>query len=443
MSNINHNIIPESLDAYWMPFTPNRAFKDNPRFIVSADGMFYKDSNGKSIMDATAGLWCVNAGHHREHINDAINRQLQELDFAHSFGLGHPNAFNFANRLITHFPDNLNRVFFTNSGSESVDTALKIALAYHQARGEGSRQRLIGRVKGYHGMGFGGVSVGGLINNRKQFGVLLPGTDHIGHTHNLEHNAFSKGLPGWGAHLADDLEELVQLHGAESIAAVIVEPVAGAAGVLLPPEGYLQRLREICTSHGILLIFDEVITGFGRLGDSCASNRFGVVPDLITTAKGITNATIPMGAVFISDDIYQAFMENSAPGVELFHGYTYSGHPLACAAGMATLDIYEQENLFQKGQDLEAHWISEAFKLQDAANVIDIRCMGLIGAIELQPREDEPMARGMEVGKLCYEKGFLVRNVGDSLVFSPPLIITEDEISQLFAAVGEAINKVA
>lgn len=440
MTNINHNILPDSLDAYWMPFTPNRSFKDNPRFIVSAKGMYYQDSDGNDILDATAGLWCVNAGHYRERINDAISRQLQDLDFAHSFGMGHPHAFNFANRLVKHFPDELGHVFFTNSGSESVDTALKIALAYQKIRGEGSRQRLIGRVKGYHGMGFGGVSVGGLVNNRQQFGVLLPGIDHIRDTLDIEHNAFSRGLPKWGAHLADDLEELVQLHGAETIAAVIVEPVAGAGGVILPPEGYLQRLRDICTKHGILLIFDEVITAFGRLGDSCAAKRFGVTPDLITTAKGITNATVPMGAVFISDEIHDTFMNNSAPGIELFHGYTYSGHPLACAAGMATLDIYEEENLFQRVLELEDHWMDTALKLKHEPNVIDVRCIGLIGAVEMSPREDAPMARGIEVGKKCYEKGFWVRNIGDAMVFSPPLIITEEEISQLFETVAEAIR---
>jgi beta-alanine--pyruvate transaminase len=440
MTNINHNILPDSLDAYWMPFTPNRTFKDNPRFIVSANGMYYKDSNGNDILDATAGLWCVNAGHYREQINDAISRQLKELDFAHSFGMGHPHAFNFASRLVKHFPKGLDHVFFTNSGSESVDTALKIALAYQKIRGQGSRQRLIGRVKAYHGMGFGGVSVGGLVNNRQQFGVLLPGTDHIRHTLDIEHNAFSRGLPKWGAHLADDLEELVQLHGAETIAAVIVEPVAGAGGVILPPEGYLQRLRDICTRHGILLIFDEVITGFGRLGEICAAERFGVTPDLITTAKGITNATVPMGAVFISQEIHDTFMNNSAPGVELFHGYTYSGHPLACAAGMATLDIYEEEDLFHRVLDLEDHWMDTALELRSVPNVIDVRCMGLIGAVEMSPREDAPMARGIEVGRKCYEKGFWVRNIGDAMVFSPPLIITEEEITRLFEAVAEAIR---
>ena len=340
MTNIDHNLIPESLDAYWMPFSSNRNFKQSPRFFVKARGMYYTDSNGNEVMDATAGLWCVNAGHYREHINQAIAKQLESLDFAHSFSAGHPAAFNFANRLVKHFPDALNHVFFTNSGSEAVDTALKIALAYHKLNGAGGRQRLVGREKAYHGMGFGGVSVGGLVNNRRQFGVLLPGVDHISHTLNIDKNAFSRGLPEWGAHLADDLTGLVQLHGAETIAAVIVEPVAGAGGVILPPQGYLQRLREICTEHGILLIFDEVITGFGRLGASCAAERFGVTPDIITTAKGITNATVPMGAVFVSDQIYDLFMNQSPAGVELFHGYTYSGHPLACAAGMATLDIY-------------------------------------------------------------------------------------------------------
>lgn len=442
MTDIDHNLIPESLDAYWMPFSSNRNFKQSPRFFVKARGMYYTDSNGHEVMDATAGLWCVNAGHYREQINRAIAEQLKSLDFAHSFGAGHPAAFNFANRLVKHFPEPLNHVFFTNSGSEAVDTALKIALAYHKLNGEGGRQRLIGREKAYHGMGFGGISVGGLVNNRRQFGLLLPGVDHISHTLNIDKNAFSRGLPQWGAHLADDLAKLVQLHGAETIAAVIVEPVAGAGGVILPPEGYLQRLREICTEHGILLIFDEVITGFGRLGASCAAERFGVIPDMITTAKGITNATVPMGAVFASDRIYDLFMNQSPAGVELFHGYTYSGHPLACAAGMATLDIYEDERLFERALRLNDHWIDAAMKLRQEAHVIDVRCMGLIAAVELAPRKDAPMARGSEIGKRCYDKGFWVRNIGDAMVFSPPLIISEEEITQLFEMLAETIREV-
>lgn len=440
MSLIDHNLVPDKLDSYWMPFTPNRTFKDHPRFIVNARGMYYMDSNQHKTMDCSAGLWCVNAGHYREHINEAIAHQLSELDFAHSFNSGHPHAFHFANRLVTHFPDPLNHVFFTNSGSESVDTALKIAIAYHQAKGEGSRQRLIGREKGYHGMGFGGVSVGGLVKNRSQFGQLLPGIDHLRHTLDIERNAFSRGLPDEGVELADDLQRLVDLHGADTIAAVIVEPVAGAGGVILPPKGYLERLREIATANDILLIFDEVITGFGRLGESCAANRLGVIPDIITTAKGITNATVPMGAVFVSDAIYDAFMAIDNEGVELNHGYTYSGHPLACAAGMATLDIYEQENLFSSALKLEDHWMDSALSLKGMPNVIDVRCFGLIGAVELAPRKGAPMQRGMEAGKKCYEAGLWVRNIGDALVFSPPLIISPEEITRLFEVVGTVLE---
>ncbi|MCB1645239.1 MAG: aspartate aminotransferase family protein [Pseudomonadales bacterium] len=442
MSIADHNLVNDGLDSYWMPFTANRKFKADPRFIVSARGMYYTDSEGNQVLDGSAGLWCVNAGHYRPQINEAIRAQLEELDFAHSFNAGHPHAFNFANRLVRHFPDPLNHVFFTNSGSESVDTALKIALAYHKARGDGSRQRLIGREKGYHGMGFGGVSVGGLVKNRSTFGMLLPGTDHIRHTLDIERNAFSAGLPVHGAELADDLLRLVDLHGADNIAAVIVEPVAGAAGVILPPQGYLQRLREICTEHGILLIFDEVITGFGRLGASCAAQRFGVVPDIMTTAKGITNATVPMGAVFVTEEIYQTFMAVETPGVELNHGYTYSGHPLACAAGMATLDIYESEGLLDRGSELDELWINEAMKLRDLPGVIDIRCHALIGAIELRPRAGEPMQRGVEVGKRCYELGLWARNIGDIIVLSPPLIISEAEIKQIFSVIAQAISDI-
>lgn len=440
MSLLDHNMVPEDLGSYWMPFTPNRQFKQQPRFIVKARGMHYFDSNDHQVLDASAGLWCVNAGHYRQQINEAISRQLEELDFAHSFNSGHPLAFNYANRLVQHFPDSLNHVFFTNSGSESVDTALKIALAYHKVRGQGSRQRLIGREKAYHGMGFGGISVGGLVKNRSSFGVLLPGTDHIRHTLDIERNAFSRGLPKYGVEFADDLQRLVGLHGADNIAAVIVEPVAGAGGVIMPPEGYLQRLREICTAHGILLIFDEVITAFGRLGASCAAERFGVVPDIMTTAKGITNATVPMGAVFVNDDIYEAFMAVDEPGVELNHGYTYSGHPLACAAAMATLDIYEQEGLFKRGSESNDHWMDNALRLQGEPNVIDVRCLGYIGAIELAPRPDAPGQRGIEVGKRCYDNGVWVRNIGDIITLSPPLIISQDEITQVFDTIIEAVR---
>ncbi|MCB1691982.1 MAG: aspartate aminotransferase family protein [Pseudomonadales bacterium] len=440
MTILDHNLIPESLDSYWMPFTPNRQFKEKPRFIVKARGMYYFDSNDHKVMDASAGLWCVNAGHYRTHINEAIRQQLEELDFAHSFNSGHPLAFQYAERLVQHFPAPLRHVFFTNSGSESVDTALKIAIAYHKVCGKGSKHRLIGREKGYHGMGFGGVSVGGLVKNRSSFGPLLPGVDHIRHTLDTKQNAFSRGLPAHGAELADDLQRLVDLHGADTIAAVIVEPVAGAGGVVMPPEGYLQRLREICTKNDILLIFDEVITGFGRLGASCAAERFGVTPDIMTTAKGITNATIPMGAVFVSDTIFDAFMAMPDPGVELNHGYTYSGHPLACAAAMATLDIYESEDLFTRARDLNDHWMDSALKLQQAPNVTDIRCLGFIGAIDLAARDGAPAARGMDVARRCYENGVWMRNIGDTLVLSPPLIITREEITQIFDTINEAIR---
>ncbi|MFT7219869.1 MAG: beta-alanine--pyruvate transaminase [Candidatus Azotimanducaceae bacterium] len=439
MTHIDHNLVPTDLESFWMPFTASRKFKTDPRFIVSAKGMRYRDSEDHEVLDGSAGLWCVNAGHFREHINNAIAEQLSKLDFAHSFNSGHPHAFNYASRLVAHFPDPINHVFFTNSGSESVDTALKIALAFHKTRGEGSRQRLIGREKGYHGMGFGGLSVGGLVKNRAPFGLLLPGTDHIRHTLDIERNAFSRGLPEHGAELADDLERLVGLHGADSIAAVIVEPVAGAGGVVLPPKGYLERLRAICTEHGILLIFDEVITGFGRLGAMSACEKFGVMPDIITTAKGITNATIPMGGVFVTDEIYNTFMDVDDPGIELSHGYTYSGHPVACAAGNATLDIYEQENLFERVNQIGDHWMDTAMSLKGTPNVIDIRCLPLIGAIEMAPRDGAPGARGAEVAKKCYEKGLWARPIMDAIVLSPPLIVSEEEITEIFGIIIESI----
>ncbi len=441
MNVLDHNRIPTDLDSFFMPFTAHRKFKEQPRFIVGARGMYYTDSNGHQVLDGSAGLWCVNAGHYREHINSSIAAQLEELDFAHSFNAGHPHAFNYASRLVKHFPDPLNHVFFTNSGSESVDTALKIALAYQKVRGQGSRHRLIGREKAYHGMGFGGLSVGGLVKNRSPFGPLLPGTDHIRQTHDITRNAFSRGLPAHGVELADDLIRLVELHGADTIAAVIVEPVGGAGGVHLPPEGYLQRLREICTEYGILLIFDEVITGFGRVGASCAATRFGVVPDLMTTAKGITNATVPMGAVFVSEQIYDCFMNIDDPGVELTHGYTYSGHPLACAAGMATLDIYEQENLFPRAMELHDLWMDCALELRDLPNVIDIRCFALLAAIEMTPRPGEPGQRGADAARICYENGLWARNIGDALVLSPPLIISSDEIKHTFGVIAAAIEQ--
>lgn len=440
MSRIDHNLVPDELDSYWMPFTPNRQFKDSPRFIVKGRGTRYTDSNGHEVIDGSAGLWCVNAGHYRPHINAAIATQLEQLDFAHSFNAGHPWVFEYTERLTSLFPEPLNHVFLTNSGSEAVDTALKIALAYHKVGGEGSRVRLVGRELGYHGMGFGGLSVSGLVKNRAAFGPLLPGADHLRHTLDIDRNAFSRGLPQHGVELAEDLQRLVDLHGADNIAAVVVEPISGAAGVILPPEGYLERLRELCTQHGILLIFDEVITGFGRLGAVCAAERWNVIPDIMTTAKGITNATIPLGAVFVADHVYERFMEMEQPGVELNHGYTYSGHPVACAAGMATLDIYEEEDLFDRASALHDTWMDQALRCEGEANVIDVRCHGLIAAIEMAPREGEPMQRGVEAGKRCYEAGLWARNIGDALVLSPPLIITEEEIVFMFDTIIEAIR---
>lgn len=425
-------------DAFWMPFTANRQFKAEPRLLVAAEGMHYTAEDGRTLLDGTAGLWCVNAGHGRKEISAAVHQQIDQLDYAPTFQMGHPKPFEFAERLIKHTPDGINKVFFTNSGSESVDTALKIALAYHRAKGQGERTRLIGREKGYHGVGFGGISVGGLVNNRKMFGTLLNGVDHMRHTL-LPENAFSKGLPRHGADLADDLERMIALHGAETIAAVIVEPVAGSAGVVLPPEGYLQRLRDITRQHDILLIFDEVITGFGRIGTPFAATRFGVTPDLMTTAKGLTNGAIPMGAVFAADFIHDAFMNGPDSVIELFHGYTYSGHPVAAAAGMATLDIYESEGLFERALQLENTFAEALHSLRDLPNVKDIRNIGLVGGVELEA-DGQIGKRGYDVFHHCYWKeNTLVRCTGDIIAMSPPLIISEDQIAQLVEALRKSI----
>jgi beta-alanine--pyruvate transaminase len=430
------------LSAYWMPFTANRQFKAAPRLLVAADGMYYRDEDGRQILDGTSGLWCVNAGHARAEIAEAVGRQLMTLDYAPSFQMGHPIAFDFAAALAKIAPGGLDRIFFTNSGSESVDTALKIALAYHRARGEGQRTRLIGREKGYHGVGFGGLSVGGLVNNRRVF-TTLPGVDHIRHTQDLARNRFARGQPVHGAERADDLEQLIALHGAETIAAVIVEPVAGSAGVLPPPQGYLERLRAICDAHGILLIFDEVITGFGRLGQPFAAQYFGVTPDLMATAKGITNGVLPMGAVFARREIHDALMNGPEQVIELFHGYTYSGHPVACAAGLATLDIYQREGLFTRAHDLSEIWAEALHALHDAPNVIDIRNLGLMGAVELAPRPDAAGARGYEVLVRALDAGCLVRASGDTIALSPPLIVTPDQIGMLVATLGKVLAEVA
>ncbi|WP_341738784.1 aspartate aminotransferase family protein [Microcoleus sp. CAWBG640] len=420
-----------NMDAYWMPFTANRQFKANPRMLVSAKDMHFTSDDNRSILDGTAGLWCVNAGHARETIAEAVKQQVLNLDYAPPFQMGHPAAFELAERLVKLIPGNFDRVFFTNSGSESVETALKIAIAYHRVKGEGTRQRLIGRERGYHGVGFGGISVGGIGPNRKSFGSLLTGVDHLPHTHNLEHNAFSRKQPEWGAHLADELERIVALHDASNIAAVIVEPVAGSTGVLIPPKGYLERLRAICDKYGILLIFDEVITGFGRLGSSFATEYFGVIPDIVTVAKGITNGTVPMGAVFVKEGIYDAFMNAPENTIELFHGYTYSGHPLACAAALATLDIYEEEKLFDRADKISDYWEDAVHSFKGVRHVIDVRNLGLVAGIELESIAGKPGKRAFDCFTKCYENGLLIRTTGDIIALSPPLIIEKEHIDRL------------
>jgi beta-alanine--pyruvate transaminase len=422
-----------------MPFTANRQFKAAPRLLASASGMTYRTTDGQPVLDATSGLWCVNAGHGRPEIADAVHRQLMELDYAPGFQMGHPLAFDLATELAAIAPPGLDRIFFTNSGSESVDTALKIAIGYHRARGEAQRTRLIGREKGYHGVGFGGISVGGLVNNRRMF-PLLPGIDHLPHTHQPLLNGFSKGQPEHGGDLAAELENIVQLHGGETIAAVIVEPVAGSAGVLPPPKGYLERLRALCDRHGILLIFDEVITGFGRVGAPFAAQRFGVTPDIMTTAKGITNGTVPMGAVFARRSIHDAFMQGPPEAIEFFHGYTYSGHPVACAAALAALGIYRREGLFTRALDLEPLWASAIHALRDAPHVADIRNIGLMGAVELTPRPGEPGARGYATLVECLGLGLLIRASGDTIALSPPLIVSEAQIGEIFTTLRDVLT---
>jgi beta-alanine--pyruvate transaminase len=433
------DLINDPLAAFWMPFTNNRYYKAHPRQFVAAKDMHYTSADGRQVLDGTAGLWAVNAGHCREPIVEAIRKTAAEMDFGPTFQLGHPLPFELATRLAALMPGGIDRIFFTNSGSESVDSALKIALAYQRAIGQGSRFRLIGRERGYHGTNFGGTSVGGIVGNRRWYGPLVGGVDHIAHTHNPNENAFSVGQPRWGAHLADDLERVVALHGAETIAAVIVEPMAGSTGVLVPPVGYLERLRDICTRHGILLIFDEVITAFGRLGTATAAEFFGVTPDIITMAKGLTNAAVPMGAVAVSRTIHDAVVENAAPGIELFHGYTYSGHPLASAAGLATLDVYADEGLFAHARQLADHWAAAAHALRDTRHVIDIRTIGLVAAIELAPRDGAPTARALEIFHAAFDSGLLIRVTGDIIALSPPLIISAAQIDEIFGRLAELI----
>jgi len=432
MTDAPETTMPNDLSAFWMPFTANRQFKQKPRMLIRADGMHYTSSDNRQILDGTAGLWCVNAGHRRKEITEAVARQLDELDYAPAFQMGHPRIFELAARLVNLMPEGINHAFFTNSGSESVETSLKMALAYHRARGEGSRFRLIGRERGYHGVNFGGISVGGMVANRKMFGTLLTGVDHIRHTHDPERNAFTKGQPEYGAEFADDLERLVALHDASTIAAVIVEPIAGSTGVLIPPRGYLQRLRDICDRHGILLIFDEVITGFGRVGAPFASELFDVTPDIITTAKGLTNGVVPMGAVFVRDHVHEAFMQGPDDVIDFFHGYTYSGNPVAAAAGLACLDVYIRENLFTRAAELAGYWQDALHGLKGLPHVIDIRNFGLIGAIELEPIADKPTKRAFSAFLAAYDEGLMIRTTGDTIALSPPLIIERQEIDKLF-----------
>ncbi|HJV71114.1 aspartate aminotransferase family protein [Ideonella sp.] len=432
-----------SLDAYWMPFTANRQFKKAPRLFTRAEGMHFWTDDGRQVLDGVAGLWCVNAGHARPKIVQAIANQSAELDYAPPFQMGHPKAFELAQKVAELSPAGLNKVFFTNSGSESVETALKMAIAYHRVRGEGQRTRLIGRERGYHGVNFGGISVGGMVANRKMFGNMLGGVDHIRHTHDPARNAFSVGQPAHGAELADDLERLVALHDASTIAAVIVEPIAGSTGVLIPPVGYLNRLREICDKHGILLIFDEVITGFGRTGAPFAAQTFGVTPDLITAAKGLTNGCVPMGAVIARQSIYDTFMQGPEHLIEFFHGYTYSAHPLACAAGLATLETYADEGLLTRAAELQGYFAEALHSLKGLPNVIDIRTIGLVGGIELSSRPNAPTLRAFDVFLDCYEAGVLIRTTGDTIALSPPLIIERAQIDQIVGTLATALKRVA
>ncbi|TFW34171.1 aspartate aminotransferase family protein [Massilia horti] len=430
---------PASMSSFWMPFTNNRDFKTQPRLLVSAEGMYYKDVDGNQVLDGTAGLWCVNCGHAQPKIVAAVSEMVGTLDFAPTFQMGHPVAFELAEQLMEYTGHKFGHVFYTNSGSEAVDTALKMALAYHKARGEGGRTRLIGRERGYHGVGFGGLSVGGIGPNRKSFGPLLPGTDHLPHTHNLAKNAFSRGEPEHGMELADELERLVALHDASTIAAVIVEPVAGSTGVLIPPKGYLNRLREICTKHGILLIFDEVITGFGRLGAPFATDYFGVEPDMMTTAKGITNGTVPMGAVFSKKFIHDTFME-APPGIELFHGYTYSGHPLACAASLATLQVFKEQQVLENARRLQPYWEDAIHSLKGLPHVIDLRSIGLVAGIELQSIPGKPGARAYNAFKKAFADGLLTRVTGDIIALSPPLVLEKQHIDEMFGKLAAVLK---
>ncbi len=428
-------------NSYWMPYTDNEWFKRNPKLLDSANGMYYKTNTGEKILDAVAGLWCVNAGHCRKKIVKAVQEQVGKMDYGLSFQMGHKLSFEFAEKLSSILPKGINSVFFTNSGSEAVDTALKIALAYFHSQGKGEKKKLIGRARGYHGSGFGGTSVGGIVANRTQFSNLLNGVIHLPHTHIPEKNSFSWGQPKYGKEKAEALNDIINFHGSENIAAVIVEPVAGSTGVLVPPIGYLEKLRQICTKNNILLIFDEVITGFGRLGDSFASERFKVIPDMITMAKGITNATVPMGAVGVNSKIYETLIKKKKEKIELFHGYTYSGHPLACAAGLATLEVYQEEKLFEKAKRLEKYFGDKAHNLSKLNMVKDIRNLGLVAGIELQAREKNTKTLGRDVFEECFKNGVMVRFTGNTIALSPPLIIDKKQIDHVFDILSESIKK--
>jgi beta-alanine--pyruvate transaminase len=432
--------VPNDLESFWLPFTPNRTFKKAPRLVAGAKNMHYFTTGGTPVLDGTAGLWCCNAGHSRESIVAAIARQAAELDYAPAFQFSHPLAFELASRIAALAPGDLDHVFFCNSGSEAVDTALKIALAYHNVRGQGTRTRLIGRERGYHGVGFGGISVGGIVNNRKTFGTLLAGVDHLPHTYSREHQAFSRGEPDWGAHLADELDRIVALHDASTIAAVIVEPMAGSTGVLAPPKGYLERLRAICDKHGILLIFDEVITGFGRLGHGFAAERYGVQPDIVTFAKGVTSGAVPMGGAIVRKPVFDAFMTGPEQAIELFHGYTYSAHPLACAAGLATLDLYREEGLFERAKALEPVWADAAMGLKGLPHVLDIRTIGLVAGIDLASRPDGVGRRAVAAMEKAFAEGLMIRVTGETIALSPPLIISESEIAEIFDKLARVIR---
>lgn len=440
---MNRPFTPNDTSSFWMPFTPNRDFASDPRLVIAADGMYYTSHDGRQIMDASAGLWCVNAGHNVPRIVEAVQKQVATLDYAPHFNFGTPQAFELSSKLVGLFPAGLDHVFFTNSGSESVDTALKIALHYHRVRGDAARTRLIGRERGYHGVGFGGISVGGMVKNRMHFGTMLSGVDHMRHTHDLERNAYSRGCPEHGAELADDLIRLAELHDPSTIAAVIVEPMAGSTGVLLPPKGYLKRLREICDRYGILLIFDEVITAFGRLGRASAAEYFDVKPDIITTAKGLTNGVIPMGAVFIDSKIYNSAMENADAAIELFHGYTYSAHPIAVAASLASLETYRQEDLFARADAIAPKWENALHGLKGLPHVKDLRNLGLVGAIELESRPGAAGTRGADAMKAAWADGLMIRVTGDTIAMSPPLIISEAEIEELFTKLADILRKIA